>query len=205
LARAQGLARPPPPALVLVGCSTGGPQALDALLAPLPADFPCPIVVAQHMPAAFTGPLARRLDGICNLQVSEVVAPTPLAAGCVYVARGDGDVLVSARGHGLIAQPAPSSPDFTWHPSVDRLVASALEAAPAAALVGVLMTGMGHDGATAMTRLRAGGGWTLAEAEATAVVWGMPGELVRAGGASEIAPLDVLAAQLAARVMGAPR
>jgi two-component system chemotaxis response regulator CheB len=194
---------PPPqgaPALVLVGCSTGGPPALDALLAPLPADFPAPIVIAQHMPAAFTGPLARRLDGICALQVREVTEPTPLAPGCAYVGRGEADLVISARGRGFVAAPVGSSPDFAWHPSVDRLVDSALAAAPAARLVGVLMTGMGYDGAAAMTRLRAGGGWTLAEDESTAVVWGMPGELVRAGGAAEIAPLDDLAVRLLARV-----
>jgi two-component system chemotaxis response regulator CheB len=192
------------PALVLVGCSTGGPPALDALLAPLPADFPCPIVVAQHMPAAFTGPLARRLDGLCALEVREVVEPTPLAPGRVYIARGDADVLISARADGLHAAPAPASPDHAWHPSVERMVASALVAAPAAQLVGVLMTGMGYDGAAAMARLCAGGGWTLAQDEATAVVWGMPGELVRAGGAAEVAPLGDLAERLMARVGALP-
>jgi two-component system, chemotaxis family, protein-glutamate methylesterase/glutaminase len=190
--------------LVLVGCSTGGPPALDALLAPLPAAFPCPIVVAQHMPAAFTGPLAKRLDGICRMRVSEVTQPTPLAPGCVYVARGDADIVVTARAQALTAAPVAASPAYGWHPSVDRLVDSGLAAVPAAQLVGVLMTGMGRDGAAAMTALHTRGGWTLAEAEETAVVWGMPGELVRAGGAAEVAPLDDLGARLAAYV-GAAR
>ncbi|MGH6956295.1 MAG: chemotaxis-specific protein-glutamate methyltransferase CheB [Caulobacteraceae bacterium] len=184
--------------LVLVGCSTGGPPALDALLAPLPASFPCPIVVAQHMPATFTGPLARRLDGICRLEVAEVTQPTPLESGCVYVGRGDADVVISARAQGLLALPSPSSVDYAWHPSVDRLAWSALEALPAPEIAGVLMTGMGGDGAEAMSALRARGGWTIAEAEETAVVWGMPGALVRMGGAAEVAPLDELAARLAA-------
>jgi two-component system chemotaxis response regulator CheB len=186
--------------LVLVGCSTGGPPALDALLAPLPADFPCPIVVAQHMPAAFTGPLARRLDSICELTVQEVAQATALAPGHVYVGRGEGDVLIARRGETLWATPAPASAEYAWHPSVERMVASALGAAPAVALVGVLMTGMGDDGAAAMTRLHAGGGWTLAQDEASAVVWGMPGALVRAGGAAHVAPLDQLSTRLAARV-----
>ena len=186
--------------VVLVGCSTGGPPALDALLAPLPEDFPWPIVVAQHMPAAFTGPLARRLDGICALSVCEVAQPTPLQPGHVYVGHGDADVVVTRRPTGLVAEPAASSAAYAWHPSVDRLVESALAVLPPAALVGVLMTGMGSDGAAAMTRLRAHGGWTLAESDETAVVWGMPGELVRAGGASEVAPLDDLAQRLASRL-----
>jgi two-component system chemotaxis response regulator CheB len=189
-----------PDGVVLVGCSTGGPAALDALLAPLPADFPWPILVAQHMPQAFTGALARRLDGLCRIRVGEVVGPTPLEPGCAYIARGDADVLVAARPQGIVALAAPSSEAFRWHPSVDRMVDSAMAVLPAARLAGVLMTGMGDDGAAAMTRLRRAGGFTLAEAEETAVVWGMPGELVRAGGAGRVAPLDALAAELVRQV-----
>lgn len=186
--------------LVLVGTSTGGPPALTALLGALPASFPWPIVVAQHMPATFTGPLARRLDGLCALTVQEVTAPVPLAPGRVYVGRGDADVIVVRRPGGLMAAPAPARAEDPWHPSVDRLVESALGLVPPQRLVGVLMTGMGRDGARTMADLRARGGRTIAEAEATAVVWGMPGELVRAGGASVIAPLDSIAAELTAFV-----
>ncbi len=185
---------------MLVGCSTGGPSALDHLLTGLPADFPWPIVIAQHMPAAFTGPLARRLSGICRLEVMEVTQPTPLTPGRVFIAHGDADILVEARAQGLVATPTPASPDYAWHPSVDRLVASALAALPASALIGVLMTGMGYDGAATMAQMRAEGGWTLAEAEETAVVWGMPGELVRAGGAAEVAPLEGISARLTAHL-----
>ena len=179
--------------LVLVGCSTGGPPALEALLTALPAAFPWPIVVAQHMPATFTGALAARLDGLCELEVVEVSKPTPLIAGRVHIGRGDADLLVSRRLGGLVALSAPSSPEHRWHPSVDRLVDSARAAAVAESLVGVLMTGMGYDGAAAMTRVRQEGGQTIAEAEDTAVVWGMPGELVRAGGADFVEPLDRIA------------
>jgi two-component system chemotaxis response regulator CheB len=184
--------------LVLVGTSTGGPPALDALLAPLPADFPAPILVAQHMPATFTGALAKRLDRLTALEVVEIAEPTPLEAGRVYVARGDADVIVTRRRGRLFALGAPPNPTYHWRPSVNRMVDSAMDQAPAAGLVGVLMTGMGSDGAAAMTRLRQAGGTTLAESEATAVVWGMPGELVRAGGASEVVDLHDLAAHLAA-------
>ena len=190
--------------LVLVGSSTGGPPALDALLQPLPADFPWPIVVAQHMPASFTGALAARLDRNCTLTVSEVVRPTELQPGHIYIGRGDADVIVSRRAGGLVAMPAPSSPEHRWHPSVDRLVDSAMEAAPAAQLLGVLMTGMGNDGAQAMTRLRSEGGRTIAESEETAVVWGMPGELVKLDGADFIEPLDAIAERLLALMVFAP-
>lgn len=186
--------------LVLVGASTGGPPALDALLGPLPAAFPWPIIVAQHMPATFTDALARRLDTVTAMSVSEVAEPTLLQAGRVYIARGDADVIVSRRGGGLVAMNAPASPAFRWHPSVDRLVDSALEHTSAACIVGVLLTGMGNDGAAAMGRLQRAGGRTIAESEASAVVWGMPGELVRAGGASVISDLEGIADHLLAAV-----
>ncbi|WP_458095926.1 chemotaxis-specific protein-glutamate methyltransferase CheB [Roseomonas sp. WA12] len=182
--------------IVLLGCSTGGPPALDAVLAPLPADFPWPIVIAQHMPASFTGALARRLDRLCALTVQEVVRPVPLRPGHVYVGRGDADLLLARRTAGIVALAAPSSPSHRWHPSVDRLVDSAMELLPAAQLLGVLMTGMGNDGAAAMARLHAAGGRTIAEAEETAVIWGMPGELVRAGGAGLVSPLEAIAPTL---------
>lgn len=197
----------PPPAptaavegLVVVGCSTGGPPALDALLGPLPAAFLWPIVVAQHMPSAFTAALARRLDTLTALTVTEVHQPTRLEPGSVYIARGDADMIVSRRSAGLMALSAPADPSRRWHPSVDRLVESAMAQLPAPAIVGVLMTGMGNDGAAAMTRLAQAGGRTLAESEATAVVWGMPGELVRAGGASQVRDVEDLAAALVAMV-----
>jgi two-component system chemotaxis response regulator CheB len=182
--------------VVIIGASTGGPPALDALLAPLPADFPWPIVVAQHMPASFTGALARRLDKLCALTVQEVTGPVPLMPGNVYVGRGDADVIISSRAEGCVVTAAPASPDYRWHPSVDRLVSSAMEHLGPRRLIGVLVTGMGNDGATAMTRLSNEGGRTIAEAEETAVVWGMPGELVKAGGAQVVAPLDQIARHL---------
>ncbi|WP_375410142.1 chemotaxis-specific protein-glutamate methyltransferase CheB [uncultured Methylobacterium sp.] len=197
--RAASLEEPTAPSkgpvdgIVLVGTSTGGPPALDALLSRLPADFPWPVVIAQHMPGSFTGPLARRLDGLCALRVHEASRPMPLAPGNVYVGKGDADVMLARRPSGLVVQPVPAHADYLWHPSVDRLVASALELVEPSRLVGVLMTGMGRDGASTMAAMRVRGGRTIAESEETAVVWGMPGELVRAGGASVVAPLEAIA------------
>ena len=182
--------------LVLVGTSTGGPPALEALLAPLPSEFPWPILVAQHMPASFTGPLARRLDGLCAIRVVEVVQPMPLAPGCAYIGRGDADLIVSRRAGALAATCAPAQPGYPWRPSVDRLVRTAMEHLAPKQLIAILMTGMGNDGADAMTQLHTLGGKTIAEAEETAVVWGMPGELARAGGADWILPLQKIAEQL---------
>lgn len=182
--------------LVLVGTSTGGPPALEALLTALPADFPWPILIAQHMPATFTGPLARRLNGICALEVQEVQKPTPLEPGHAYIGRGDADIIVSRRSGRLVAMAAPSEPDYLWHPSTDRLVRTAMAHVAPSQLVGILMTGMGDDGAAAMAALRAGGGRTIAESEETAVVWGMPGELVARGGADWVEPLPTIPGRL---------
>lgn len=202
LSRAQGRAppvkwaAPEDGAIVLIGTSTGGPPALDALLTALPATFPWPILVAQHMPASFTGQLARRLDKACALAVGEVSKPTPIEPGHIYIGRGDADLIVTRRGTRLVAMPAPEDPDRAWHPSVDRLVESALGVIAPDRLVGVLMTGMGADGAETMTQLHARGGLTIAEAEESAVVWGMPGALVERRGAAMILPLDRIAGAL---------
>jgi len=186
--------------LVLIGTSTGGPPALDAVLAQLPAGFGWPVVVAQHMPASFTGPLARRLDKLCALTVSEVSQQTKLEPGNIYIAKGDADIVISLRAGSLVAMAAPSDQAYRWHPSVDRMVRSAMKHVPATDLVGILMTGMGNDGATAMADLQAAGGYTIAESEETAVVWGMPGELVRLNGASDIRRVDEIGASLLDRV-----
>jgi two-component system chemotaxis response regulator CheB len=182
--------------LVVVGTSTGGPPALEALLTGLPASFPWPIVIAQHMPATFTGPLARRLDKLSALTVMEVSEPVLLKAGCAYIGRGSGDVVIVRKAAGLVASPALQKPGYLWQPSTDRLVRTALDCLPASQIVGILMTGMGDDGAAAMTLLHRDGGRTIAEAEDTAVVWGMPGELVQMGGADFIVALPGIADQL---------
>ena len=186
-------ARQKMPGLVLIGTSTGGPAALDVVLPQLPASFPWPVLVAQHLPASFTGAFARRLDRECQLQVVEVDQPMPLLPGTIYIGRGDADVTVASRAAGVIALPAPASANYLWHPSVERMVASALGNIDASQMIGVLMTGMGNDGAEAMKRIRQGGGRTIAEAESTAIVWGMPGELVKNGGAEMVRPLEEIA------------
>ena len=182
--------------LVLVGTSTGGPPALEALVTRLPASFPWPVLIAQHMPASFTGPLARRLDGLSALAVSELTRPTRPQAGHVYIGQGGMDLVVARRSSGLVAAAVPPQPGYPWHPSMDRLVRTAMEHVPPNRLIGVLMTGMGDDGSDALTLLHEQGGRTIAEAEETAVIWGMPGELVKAGGADWVVPLPGIADRL---------
>jgi two-component system chemotaxis response regulator CheB len=148
------------------------------------------------MPRSFTGSLARRLDAACAVRVLEVDRPMPLEPGHVYIGRGDADVVVERRLGRLVANTVAvdGSP---WHPSVDRLVNSALALVPAESIIGVQLTGMGDDGAAAMTLLRQRGGRTIAESETTAAVFGMPGELVRRGGATAVLDCDRIGWQLA--------
>ncbi|MEA5446758.1 chemotaxis-specific protein-glutamate methyltransferase CheB [Gammaproteobacteria bacterium AB-CW1] len=182
--------------VVVIGVSTGGPRTLEHILPQLPASFPWPILVAQHMPASFTGVFARRMNDRCQLRVSEVGGLTEVTAGGIYIARGDADMALSRRGGKLKAMPVPPDGGRFWHPSVDRLMSSAMEQLPAASIAGVLLTGMGDDGADAMARLYRQGGFTIAESEDTAVVWGMPKALVDQGGAELVIPAGLVAQQL---------
>mgnify|MGYP000895462062 CR=1 FL=1 len=184
------------PGVVLIGVSTGGPSTLEDILPELPAGFPWPVVVAQHMPATFTATLARRLDEVCALRVVEAAQATVLEPGVVALARGGADAVLAVRGGRLVVLPAPADAARPWHPSVDRLVESAMRHLPPERLVGVLLTGMGSDGAAAMAELRARGGRTIAESEASAVVFGMPQELIRRGGADAVLDAEQVAGQL---------
>lgn len=180
---------------VLIGVSTGGPRTLEDILPELPVTFPWPVVVAQHMPATFTGVFARRMDNICALSVTEVDGPMPLQRGNIYIGRGDADVVIERRLGRIVVNSTPSD-DSLWHPSVDRLVNTAKDVFSPRSLVGVQLTGMGSDGAAAMAELKRLGGRTIAESEATAVVFGMPQELIKREGASTVLPSGRVAAQL---------
>ncbi|GAB2601470.1 chemotaxis response regulator protein-glutamate methylesterase 3 [Paractinoplanes abujensis] len=183
--------------LVVIGSSTGGPALLADLLPQLPGTLSAPVVIAQHIPASFTATLARRLDESCALRVHEVDRIMTVRPGSIYLGRGSNDVVVARRTDGLIVKSVPAGAEYRWHPSVDRLVASARRHVAAERLVCALLTGMGDDGAAEMAAVRAEGGRTIAESEETAVVWGMPGELARRGGATEVLPSYAIADRLA--------
>ena len=190
----------PPPTevtgLVLIGVSTGGPGTLENILTRLPPDFPLPVIVAQHMPPFFTGPFANRMNGLCDLTVVEVTRPMPVSRGYIYIARGGADTTVTRRDGRLMVLPRPESARHLWHPSVELLGRSALQQCEARHLVGVMLTGMGHDGADAFTEIRQQGGRTIAESEESAIVFGMPRELIERGGASLVLPMEKIANQL---------
>lgn len=182
--------------LVLIGVSTGGPRTLEDVLPQLKADFPWPVLVAQHMPAAFTASFAARLEQICPLRVKEVTRTEGIEAGTIYIGRGGADLVVGRRGEQLVAIARPESPHHLWHPSVTLLVESAMAHVPPERLIGVQLTGMGDDGAEAMARLKRSGGRTIAESEDSAVVFGMPGELIARDGASVVLPAPKIAGQI---------
>ncbi len=191
-----GAAGAPLPGLVLVGVSTGGPRTLEEILPLLPADYPYPVVVAQHMPYGFTGALARRMDGICQLNVVELERICDLEPGTVYIARGDADLSIIRRGDRIGGMPRPASSQYLWHPSVEGLVRSAAECLPPERLICVQLTGMGDDGASAMAELHQRRARTIAEDASTAVVFGMPAALIERGGASVTLPCHRIAQQL---------
>jgi two-component system, chemotaxis family, protein-glutamate methylesterase/glutaminase len=202
----NGAARPEPSAgpavladlrgceLCVIGASTGGPAAVQRVLQRLPARFPFPIVVVQHMPPGFTEAFARRLDSLSRLRVTEAVEGQRLAAGDVVIAPGGRHLRVSP---GLAVVLSPEPADARHIPSVDVTMRSAARSRPGRVL-GILLTGMGEDGAEGMATIRAGGGVTIAESEASCVVYGMPRAAVRRGGATWVLPLGEIAELLGA-------
>ncbi|HZL49965.1 MAG TPA: chemotaxis-specific protein-glutamate methyltransferase CheB [Terracidiphilus sp.] len=182
--------------LLVIGASTGGPRALEIVLSGLPEGFPWPVLVAQHMPAAFTRAFAERLNQCCALEVVEAGSALAIEAGKVYIGRGGADTLLANRAGRLTILPSPENPEFLWHPSVELLGRSVIQHYDAKRTTAVLLTGMGHDGSDAFTEIKKRGGHTIAESEESAVVYGMPAELVRKGGASLILAAEQIAAQL---------
>ncbi len=184
------------PGLVLIGSSTGGPGNLEEILTGLPGDFPFPVLISQHMPSSFTGVFSRRLDNYCELTVSHLDKASPLQPGLILIGKGDADVEVQRKLNRAIGVSVTASNKYLWHPSVDRMVESALEVVDPKKIIGVLLTGMGYDGAEQMARLHSLGGKTIAESEETAAVFGMPRELIERGGADKVLPCYEIAKQL---------
>ena len=185
-------ARTSGPGLVVIGASTGGTEAIRQVLAPLPADMP-PVLIAQHIPATFSGAFAERLDRHCALTVAQAVDGEPLQPGRAYVAPGGRHLRVRRQGGTLRCaisdEPAP------FRPSVDALFESAAEHV-GATVCAALLTGMGSDGARGMLALRKAGARTIAQDRASSVVWGMPGAAVALSAATDVVPLGEVAAML---------
>jgi two-component system chemotaxis response regulator CheB len=178
--------------VLAIGASTGGTQAIERVLRALPADAPG-TVIAQHMPAHFTTAFAQRLDALCAMEVREARDGDLVVPGLALVAPGGRHLVVQASGTQLRARVKDGPPVHHQRPAVDVLFQSVARAAGPNA-VGVLLTGMGADGAKGLLAMREAGAHTLAQDEATCVVFGMPKEAIRLGAAAEVVPLDGVAA-----------
>jgi len=188
-------------AIIGIGASTGGVEALRRILTDLPATMP-PIVIAQHMLPGFTATFARRLDAICELSVQEAQDGQEALVGGVYVAPGGRHLVVERRAGRYRLRLTDDAPVNRHRPSVDTLFRSLADAA-GPDCTALLLTGMGGDGAEAMVTLRQRGAMTLAQDEASSVVFGMPRQAILLGGACEVVGLEEVAGRLQALCLGA--
>jgi two-component system chemotaxis response regulator CheB len=177
--------------IVALGASTGGTEAIKEVLMYLPAETPG-MVITQHIPEAFSGPFARRMDSISAMTVCEAQDGQHILPGHIYIAPGNRHLLVARDGARYVCRLHNGSPVNRHRPSVDvRFRSVAQHVGPNA--VGVLLTGMGDDGARGLKEMHEAGAYTLAQDEKTSVVWGMPGQAVKLGGVDEVLPLEEVA------------
>jgi len=177
--------------VIAIGASTGGTEAIKEVLMGMPADAPG-IVVAQHIPEAFSGAFARRMDQHSAMRVCEAADGEAVLAGHVYIAPGSHHLLVVRSGSRYLCRLSDGPPVNRHRPSVDVLFRSVAQVAGAHG-VGVLLTGMGNDGAQGLKEMREAGAYTIAQDEMSSVVWGMPGEAVKLDAAVEVLPLEKVA------------
>jgi two-component system chemotaxis response regulator CheB len=178
--------------VVAIGVSTGGPSALMELLPRLAVDFPAPILIVQHMPPTFTKLLADRLAAKCRVRIAEVGPREILKPGDVWIAPGDFHLSVERSGTAVVTRIHQDARENSCRPSVDVLFRSVARTYGPHGMA-VVMTGMGRDGVAGCQAIHAAGGQILVQDEASAVVWGMPGLVVKAGLADQVVPLDGLA------------
>lgn len=176
--------------LLIIGASTGGTEAIKSFLLQMPSDCPG-ILITQHMPAGFTKSFADRLNSICKISVKEAIHGERVLPGHAYIAPGDQHLLLARSGANYITQLSDAAPVSRHKPSVDVLFDSAAEYAGKNA-IGVIMTGMGKDGAAGMANMKQAGAYNFAQDEASCVVFGMPREAIAHGGVEEVLPLSDL-------------
>ena len=176
--------------IVFVGATTGGTEAVKTFLLGIPADC-VPILIVQHMPESFTGSFAARLNSLCKPRVIEAQGGEVLESGVVYIAPGHSHLKIRRTPSGYLTELMKTAPVNRHRPSVDVLFDSAAEIVGRNA-VGVILTGMGKDGANGLLRMRQAGAGTFGQDEATCVVYGMPREAALIGAVEEVAPLGEL-------------
>ncbi|MGY6565975.1 MAG: protein-glutamate methylesterase/protein-glutamine glutaminase [Halomonadaceae bacterium] len=189
--------------LIIIGASTGGTEAIRAVLEPLPANSPA-ILITQHMPGGFTRSFAERLNRLCNITVKEASDGERVLPGHAYIAPGDAHLKLARSGANYVARLDDGPPVNRHRPSVDVLFHSAATQAGRNA-IGVILTGMGKDGAAGLLEMRQAGSATLAQDEASCVVFGMPREAIALGGAVEVIGLDEIPERLMALVAASGR
>jgi two-component system, chemotaxis family, protein-glutamate methylesterase/glutaminase len=194
----------PPSRIIAIGTSTGGPNALQFVLSQIPADFPCSILVVQHMPEGFTEMFAKRLDECCALDVSEAKSGDLLISGRALICPGNRHMMIRRMPRGDMAILSDGPPVNGHRPSVDVLFHS-LAQEFALSAVGVIMTGMGEDGAEGLGAIKNAGGMTIAQSEDTCVVGGMPRAAILKGHANKIVPLEGIGAVLVNQYGGGDR
>ncbi|HXY23718.1 MAG TPA: chemotaxis response regulator protein-glutamate methylesterase [Candidatus Acidoferrum sp.] len=181
--------------VLAIGTSTGGPNALSAVLPALSRDFPVPIVITQHMPPLFTRLLAERLDKESQIQIREGVSGGVLTPGKAWIAPGDHHMVLERQGTTVKLSLNQEPPENSCRPAVDVMFRSVANVYGPAALA-VVMTGMGSDGVRGSAEVRERGGAVVVQDEASSVVWGMPGQVAAAGLADRIVPLEGLASEI---------
>ena len=181
--------------IVAIGTSTGGPKALQELLPKLPKDFPVGILVVQHMPPSFTGPFAERLGQLSQIEVREARDGEPVKPGVALIAPGGYHMRIFRKGLGETEIRLSKEPQTIHMPSVDVMMTSVAQIFADAAL-GVIMTGMGHDGQDGMKAIKAAKGKTIAQDEASCVVFGMPKAAIEVGVVDKVVPLNRLAGEI---------
>ena len=186
----------------MIGSSTGGPEALTELLPRFPADFPAPVLIVQHMPAAFTRRLAERLDALTPLPVREAVDGERLAGRGVRIAPGGYHMGVRRRHRARRIVLTQDPPRHSCRPAVDVLFRTVAELCGPHVL-GVVLTGMGQDGLEGCRRIRQAGGYVLVQDRRSSVVWGMPGFVAEAGLAHEVLPLPRIGPRILEVAVGA--
>jgi two-component system chemotaxis response regulator CheB len=187
------------PEVVAIGVSTGGPNALAQIFPEFPADFPCPILVVQHMPPLFTRMLAERLCKQSNLQVAEAAEGMNVEPGHALIAPGDYHMQVTRRERRLVVRLDQGPPQNSCRPAVDVLFSS-LAKVCGGRVLSVVLTGMGQDGLRGAQELKTKGALVFAQDQATSVVWGMPGSVATAGLADKVLPLDRVVPEILRRV-----
>ncbi|MCA3213747.1 MAG: chemotaxis response regulator protein-glutamate methylesterase [Burkholderiaceae bacterium] len=180
--------------LIIIGASTGGTEAIREVLVRLPADSPA-VLITQHMPVGFTKSFAARLDSLCKISVSEAVDGERVLPGHAYIAPGDRHMKLARSGANYVVQLDDGPPVNRHRPSVEVLFRSAAVVAGRNAF-GLMLTGMGKDGAAAMVEMRQAGSYNIAQDEATCVVYGMPREAVLLGAVDEVLPIGKIAGRL---------